>query len=78
MMETPSYHDLYITTDETPRISIFNLPFGVRVTCTRTGGWEIWDHSTKPERLLAGEYDDKGLRLDVNGVVIVDSLTEKP
>lgn len=78
----PSYHDLHITTALTPRTSIFDLPFNVRVTCTRLGGWELWgktrgDHQPELE-LIAGEYHDtNGLRLDVAGHVIVDSLTPK-
>jgi hypothetical protein len=65
-----SYHDLHITTTQIPRTSIFNLPYGLVVTCTRTGAWELW----RGEQLLAGEFDDNGLRLDVAGHVIVDSL----
>lgn len=87
--EAPSYHDLHITTASIPRTSIFNLPYGLEVTCTRTGGWQLWDMNQMQEhalgsalprgkgRLLAGEYDgtEKGLRLDVAGHVICDSLT---
>lgn len=68
----PSYHDLHITTATIPRTSISNLGFGLEVSCNRVGGWCLWDAS---KVLLAGEYDTKGLRLDVNGVVICDSLT---
>lgn len=80
--EPPSYHDLFVTTKDIPRTSIFNLPFGAEVTCNRVGGWCLWDTSKsdpphyKGWRLIAGEYD-KGLRLDVNGVVICDSLTRQ-
>lgn len=69
-----SYHDLHITTADLSRSSIFDLPYGLLVTCTRTGGWELWDRSEGKEDLLAGEFGDKGLRLDVGGHVIVDSL----
>jgi hypothetical protein len=69
-----SYHDLYIETKELKRTSIFNLPFAVLVTCTRVGGWQVWNR----KELIAGEFDYKGLRLDVHGIVIVDSLTPKP
>jgi hypothetical protein len=67
----PSYHDLFITTAKVPRTSIFNLPYGYEVSCNRVGGWGLWQGGVK----VAGEYDDRGLRLDVNGVVIVDSLS---
>lgn len=89
MAEGPSYHDLHITTDAIPRTSIFNLPYSIEVTCNRVGGWEVWDSSSgnrKTWRLLGGEYNAEpaeceegrpvqgGLRLDVAGFVIVDSL----
>lgn len=94
----PSYHDLHITTDTIPRTSIFNLPYGIEVYCTRVTGWQVRDHNQMvppPPRLsnlppdpklLGGEYDAEpegneegrpirgGLRLDVGGFVIVDSL----
>jgi hypothetical protein len=71
----PTYHDLHITTATIPRTSIFNLPFGVIVTCTRVGGWEVWNRWDGIEELLGGEYHiTKWLRLDVGGHVIVDSL----
>jgi hypothetical protein len=66
----PSYHDLHITTDTLPRTSIFNLPYGYEVSCNRVGGWCVWLNGAQ----VAGEYGD-GLRLDVAGHVIVDSLT---
>lgn len=65
----PSYHDLHITTEQIERTSIFNLPYGYEVSCNRVGGWCLW---FKDER-VAGEYGD-GLRLDVAGQVICDSL----
>jgi hypothetical protein len=67
----PSYHDLHITTEHVPRTSIFDLPYGYEVSCTRVGGWGLWFNGEQ----VGGEYDDKGLRLDVAGHVICDSLT---
>ena len=70
-----SYHDLHITTRLLPRTSIFNLPFDLKLTCTRVGGWELW----LDEDRVAGEFVTSakdGLRLDVAGHVIFDSLTE--
>jgi hypothetical protein len=87
--DRPSYHDLYITTAQIPRTSIFNLPYGLQVTCNRVAGWELWDmdqmqrpSGLSPSRgvLIAGEYDgpDKWLVLDVAGHVIVDSREREP
>jgi len=75
---TPSYHDLYITTIGIQRTRLFDLPYGFRVVCTRVSGWELWrfpDRNPHEPELLAGEYDapDNWLVLDVAGQVIVDS-----
>lgn len=66
----PSYHDLHITTASIPRTSIFNLAYGYEVSCNRVGGWCLWFNDER----VAGEYDE-GLRIDVAGHVICDSLT---
>lgn len=68
-----SYHDLFITTQDIKRTSIFNLPYGLFVTCNRTSGWELWKGIGNDATLLAGEYDEKWLVLDVAGHTIVDS-----
>jgi len=66
-----SYHDLHITTADISRRSIFDMPYGYEVTCTRVGGWKLW----RGKEFVAGEYGGMdGLRLDVDGHVIVDSL----
>ena len=75
-MEVPSYHDLHITTSSIPRTSIFNLPFRVRVTCSRVCGWRALALAERslPEELLGEEYDKENwLVLDVAGHVICDS-----
>ena len=66
-----SYHDLHITTATIPRTSIFDLPYGTEVICNRVSGWSL----ARGDEQIAGEYDENGLRLDVAGHVIVDSLT---
>ena len=81
-----SYHNLHITTLNLARTSIFNLPYRVRVTCSRVAGWEVWALAEPrsldgggdlPEELLGGEYGPP-LRLDVAGHIIVDSFPEIP
>jgi len=89
--DRPSYHDLHITTAQIPRTSIFNLPYGLQVTCDRVAGWELRDmNQVQPPMglrlpasrgvLIAGEYDGSGewLVLDVAGHVIVDSREREP
>jgi hypothetical protein len=75
--DAPSYHDLHVTTRYIERTSIFDMPYGYEITCTRVGGWKLWFNHIAPARasvIVGGEYDG-GLRLDVGGHVICDSLT---
>jgi hypothetical protein len=72
-MTNPSYHDVHITTKDLPRTSIFDLPYGYEIACNRVGGWCVWFE----DKRVGGEYDE-GLRLDVAGHVICDSLTTAP
>ena len=73
--KAPSYHDVYITTKDIPRTSIFDLPYGLELSCNRVGGWSLWDHGIA----VGSEYEahDKGLIVDIAGHVIVDSLTPR-
>lgn len=77
----PSYHDLHITTETRERTALFDLPFIYSVHCTRTAGWELWMRTpgTMNQHVIASEYGGpgQGLRLDVGGIVICDSLTKK-
>lgn len=75
---TLSYHDLHITTPKLARTAISNLPFRVQVSCTRTAGWTVWAmaEGSLPDEQLGGEFSEGGLRLDVAGHVIVDTLKE--
>ena len=70
-----SYHDLYVTTEEIPRTSIFDLPYGFSVECSRQTGWTLsfTNLDTMGMRVVAGEYNDNWMVLDVKGHVIVDS-----
>jgi len=74
-----SYHDLHITTPQIARTSICDLPYRVRVQCTRVGGWEVWaiTEGHLPEELLGAEYEEPGLRLDIAGHVICDTLSQR-
>lgn len=77
-VDPPSYHDLFVETPTIPRTSIFNLPLNLEVSCMRTSGWQLWRRERTGHRTqLAGELHDVGLRLDVAGRVIVDSITRR-
>lgn len=78
-----SYHHLHVTTADIPRARLFNLPYGLMVTCNRVAGWELWDASLDVPaewKLLAGEYagPDQWLVLDVAGYIILDSRKPAP
>lgn len=80
-MTAPTYHDLHITAPGIPRKSIFNLPYGLEVSCCRVTGWQLWDVRMPREQsvLIGGEYDgpEHWLILDVAGHVIVDSYARQ-
>lgn len=70
-----SYHDLYVTVEGQERVRFSDLNFGHMLICTRVGAWELWHKSDEgKETLVAGEFDTTGLRLDVNGHDIINSL----
>lgn len=75
-----SYHDVHVTTATIPRTALSALPYGYELTCNRVGGWCLWGPPDRPvpygtrPKLVGGEYD-RGLRVDVAGHVICDSLT---
>lgn len=67
-----SYHDVHVTTPDIPRTSIFDLPYGYALACTRVTGWTL----DMGGRVVAGEYEtDAWLVIDVAGHVILDSRT---
>ena len=88
--EAPSYHDVYVTTAKMKRTRVSDLPFGYELTCNRVGGWTLWGPSDEALRQrigpfpapangpvqIASEYG-RGLRIDVAGHVICDSLTRQ-
>ena len=76
MSKPHSYHDLELETAEISKTPIFDLPYGLKVTCNRTSGWELWDNSGSTSRLIAGEFEDNWLRLTVGETVIVDSQSQ--
>lgn len=81
----PSHHDVHVTTSRMKRTSITDLPYGYELACTPTGGWVLWGPSS--ERAWTGQVSDgelgiaseygPGLRIDVAGHVICDSLTKQ-
>lgn len=79
-MAAPSYHDVHVTTATIKRTSLFNLPYRLQLKCTRATGWQLWalEEGDLPEELLGGEYDERGIRIDVAGVIICDSLVLEP
>jgi hypothetical protein len=70
MSESRSYHDVEVEY-EGGRFHIFDMPYSWHLTCTRAGGWELWDMWCAEGKLLAGEFNKrKPLRVYVAGVLI--------
>ena len=80
-LASASYHDVVVYVDGTAyRIGD---RFGLLLTCTRSGGWELWadvDADQKPngvtsheQKLIGGEYSGHDFRVEVAGVVICQS-----
>lgn len=64
-----SYHDVEVEFNGL-RVALFDASWGLRLTCTRFGGWELWNLWDGKEALLAGEYNAVPLRVYVSGVMI--------
>lgn len=73
----PSYHDLHITTVKFSRRAISDLPYGYELICSRVRGWSLWFKGDNETILVAEEFHGRGegMRLDIAGHVILDSLT---
>ena len=69
-----SYNDVHVTTRSIPRTAISKLPYEYELTCHRCTGWAL----CRDDEIIAGEYGETGLCVDIDGVIIVNSLeTEK-
>lgn len=76
-MFPPTCHKVHVTTATIPRTSIVYLPDDYGLTCDGANGWRLLragDSAEGSRVVVAGEFDKNGLRLDVDGHVIVDSL----
>lgn len=69
MSEDRSYHDVEVEYGG-KRFRLFDVSYGLRLTCTRAGGWELWNMWEGKEEFLAGEFRDPPLRVYVAGVLI--------
>jgi len=71
-----SYHDVEVEFNGI-REKIFNLPFNLMLTCTRVGGWELWESTVDTVslkldyKLIAGEYNETPLKIYVDGIQIL-------
>jgi hypothetical protein len=64
-----SYHDVEVEFSG-KRIRLFDASYGLLLSCTRCGGWELWNRLGGKEELLAGEYNEIQLRVYVAGILI--------
>lgn len=65
-----SYHDVSVEWGGRAPELLFNLPFNLMLSCTRVGGWELYQHDGKDYLRIAGEYHTTKLIVRVAGEVI--------
>lgn len=75
-----SEHNMFITTARLPRTFVGDLPRRYFLTYGVPEGWTLYETNPMGNIVVCRETltGDLGLRLDVDGLVICDSLTEKP
>lgn len=72
-----SYHDVVVFVNG-QKYEIANH-YGIMLTCTRAGGWELWDVSGGAgEKQIGGEYSGNDFRIEVKGFVICQSDAVTP
>lgn len=73
-VKTVSYHDVHVTVPHLGRVALCNLPYGYKITCTRVGGWELWNEVG----CIGGEFNKEWpLVIDVAGEVICSNPPHK-
>ena len=69
-----SYHDVTVVVDG-KEYNLFNSPFGLELSCTRTSGWTLWDCSKgyKDAVQIGAEYGkNQEFKILINGVIICE------
>ncbi len=74
----PSYHDVRVFCDGVEHR--IDRDYSLELMCTKVAGWRLFRRSTKygggeHHDLLGGEFDSESFRIEVRGVVIVDSAS---
>ena len=66
--------ELYIETSNLERTKVSELEFPYALVYTSLGGWELWGGLSPDSPLIAGERHTNGIKLDVDGTVLVNTL----
>jgi hypothetical protein len=70
VLEDPTYHDVVVQI-KGQDYRLFDHSYGLRLTCTRAGGWELWNMWGGKEELLGGEFAGLGpFSISVQGMLI--------
>ena len=67
--ESLSYHDVVVYVDGVP----FKIKdtYGLELSCTRVGGWQLWLRKSESECvLIGGEYEESSFSVVVGGIVV--------
>lgn len=72
--------DVFVTTQQIPRTDVSRLPYGVVLTYTRVGDWSLGytPVADQPFHTKAINLSKDGLRVDIDGHVIFDTIQEEP
>ncbi len=64
----PSYHDVEVIIDgKSYKIS---EDYTYQLTCTRSGGWNLWHILQSESKLIGGEYTLNDFTIKIKGTVI--------
>lgn len=73
-MSDKSYHSVKVTVGD-KEYKIFDSSYSLILTCTRTGGWELWEKREGTETLLGQEFGTALFLIEADGQIICDNRT---
>lgn len=64
-----SYHDVVVYVEGMRYYLTDNYAYVL--TCTKSGGWELWERWKNSERLLGGEFSGKPFAIEIRGIMVL-------
>ena len=72
MSSAPSYHDVVVYANGEKYF--IGRDYGLLLTCSRAGGWELWKNWGGKQLPLGGEYSGKDFCVAVRGVAVCGKI----